>query len=146
LYSYFKPKKVYGVDLACYHIQACRETFIEEKQKSLIMQRKKLRRTIAKKSSICEPKATSVHESNRARTQSMNISASMKNANEFFFSENSPNEKSKFIKTSNQKDHNKFACVVPEAGEEYNESVLSKGDEKSEVESAQSLLQKIDEM
>lgn len=67
----FKPKKIIGVDNACYDIKACRETFIAEQQKSLIRERKKLTRILEKKDSMSHAEFKKHEKSIRGRTQSL---------------------------------------------------------------------------
>ena len=94
MYSYFKPKKIYGVDIASYHIQAWRDTFVKEEQKSLIQQRKKLRTTIAKKYSLNEAEIKVFNEMNRSRTQSMSTSMKIEKSDNLLI-ENSLSNKEK---------------------------------------------------
>lgn len=84
LYSLFKPKKIYGVDNAWYNIKTCRETFVEEDQKSLLRKRNKLRRTIAKKLSLNEAQLKNIQQQNRGRTQSMSIAHQMDISRRYF--------------------------------------------------------------
>lgn len=84
LYSLYKPKKIYGVDIASGNIKACRETFVKEEQKSLLRKRKKLRTTIAKKLSISEYELKSMHQHHRERTHSASVFMPVSIDNSYF--------------------------------------------------------------
>lgn len=115
LYSLFKPKKIYGVDSAYYHIKTCRDTYIKEEQKALIRQRNKMLGSRKNTMSSSGPTAT---VDTRGRTQSVNIQ---------YFQGEQFEVSSELSNTGNRKDDEMSDHASAN-------SLLQKLDEKTELE------------
>lgn len=155
-YSLYKPKKIYGIDSAWCNIKACRETFVEEEQKILLRKRKKLRHTIAKKFSLSEAEIKNIQNSNRNRTKSMNVSSSLMMSNNYFedkkvdpFFQNDvvPADKiAKIKETDDETEESDHDLKFHEAGQECRDNLSRRQADSWEESSAESLLQKIDDL
>lgn len=73
LYSMYKPKKIFGIDISYYNIQSCREVFINNDLREIIRKRQTLRKNLAKKLSVREIDLKDMEQFNRHRTNSMSV-------------------------------------------------------------------------
>ena len=73
LYSMYKPKKIFGIDVSYYNIRSCREVFVNNDLRAIIRKRQTLRKSLAKKLSVREVDLKDMEQFNRNRINSMSV-------------------------------------------------------------------------